>query len=265
MKRKLTRATLSELELHAEIVKLFEQKRIVGGGNGTYQDPFTYSEWLQYSARDEVYYYDQTGHLCWSGVIYSGYIPGKDYGYSSGYDSGCWGCSYSCVITHEPTCLESDVIHSGGSTCDTQEKRGTCVPHVMSWAATILGQDWRDEGWFVKEYRNCFNKNFDIDKGIAPNELDPYLKAYFSVEKLNNTANSIQQALTSKLPVIGTLKNGVCPSIIGLHEVLINDCDASGKIVCTNPGNDKKETYSLDDFEGNYFYRINSILPYYGM
>ena len=35
MKRKLTRATLFEMELHAEIMKLFEQKGIVGGGPGS--------------------------------------------------------------------------------------------------------------------------------------------------------------------------------------------------------------------------------------
>ena len=103
MKRKLTRATLSELELHAEIMKLFEQKRIVGGGNGTYQDPFTYSEWLQYAGTDAVYYYDQVGHICWSGQhdngdsgagygsdygSGSGSSYGSDYGYGSGSDYG---------------------------------------------------------------------------------------------------------------------------------------------------------------------------------
>ena len=257
MKRKLTKASLSELELHAEIVKLFEQKRIVGGGTGTYQDPLTYSQWLQYCGINEVYYYDQIGHLCWSGKTVSGYNPGYDY-CDSGNNSGGWN---SCIIIGSDAYYEeSGISHNGGSSCNFQSRRGTCVPHVMSWAAAILGESWMSVGWFVTEYRRQFSKEFDVNVGVNSDELEPYLRMHFDIERLNNTANSIRQALNTNKPVIGTLKTGASPSSNGPHEVLINGVDSSGNIVCTNPGNDKKETYSINNFQSGSFYKLNSTL-----
>ena len=279
MKRKLTKPTLSELELHAEIMNLFEQKMIVGGGSGTYQDPMTYSQWLQYGSMAAVYYCDQSGRVCWSGETGSG---GSDagsgsgssygYGYSSSYNSdygsyssgyGYGSGSYSSSSSGYGSSYygSSGTLNSSETPLKKQSFSGTCVPTVMSWVAGILGGNWMTEGWFVGDYRSCFNKDFNTEKGISPDELDPFLRTYFDVEKLNNTPDSIRQALNTSKPVMGTLKAGVCPQSDGLHEVLINSCDASGRIVCTNPGNGKKETYSINDFQNGFFYKINSVLP----
>ena len=114
MKRKLTRASLSELDLHAEIVKLFEQKRIVGGGTGTFMNPFTYAEWLQYDGLDDVYYYDATGQKRWTGNDFVCYGSYGTSGMSSYSGSGVtfnfpWDTNYSLIYPYQA----SDYIGSG--------------------------------------------------------------------------------------------------------------------------------------------------------
>lgn len=113
MKRKLTKATLSELELHCEIMKLFEQKGVVGGGSGS---TYSMEEYLRMTAEgnwtggyvEGVGYVGANDNMNWDsdgnanmGSYTSGY--GSDYYYGSGdygnsysdYGSGYFGSSDS--------------------------------------------------------------------------------------------------------------------------------------------------------------------------
>ena len=100
MKRKLTKATLSQLELHAEIVKMFEQKMIIGGGSGTtysmedYMGMIASGSWaggyvegLGYVGANDCVNWDSNGHAYVGSTMDSSGNYGSNYGNGSGYGS----------------------------------------------------------------------------------------------------------------------------------------------------------------------------------
>lgn len=110
MKRKLTKATLSELELHCEIMKLFEQKGVVGGGDGSINNPYTYEQFCAASCFPGGWVKMQNGEVTYcfpeivvtpddsnsSGTNYGTGFDGNtsygnDNGSSSQYDSSSTG------------------------------------------------------------------------------------------------------------------------------------------------------------------------------
>ena len=130
MKRKLTKATLSELELHAEIMNLFEQKGIVGGGDGSTYSMEEYlsmvangswaggyveglgtvgtSENVYWNSNGSTYVGSSTSGSDSYASSYDYYAYGSNNGYGSGYDYGS-GCSNSVssstTVSNPPTCV----------------------------------------------------------------------------------------------------------------------------------------------------------------
>lgn len=97
-RKKITRATLSELAQTKEIISYNLLKTYVGGGNGSFGSPYTYDEYLQYGGGSSVYFYNGDHELCYclpevivmggSNAFYNGGTSSG--GYAAGYQGGSY-------------------------------------------------------------------------------------------------------------------------------------------------------------------------------
>ena len=130
MKRKLTKATLSQWELHAEIVKMFEQKMIIGGGDGSINNPYTYEQFIG-TSNFPGGWVDMGGELtyCYPEVVVvsngSGYSNGTWYGLDDeDYTSG--GNNYgSPDMYYTPT--DSSYVSTGSNSSSTYSNSGSSL------------------------------------------------------------------------------------------------------------------------------------------
>ena len=88
-RKKLTHATLSELAQQKEVITYKLQRTFVGGGDGSFGNPFTFDEYQRFDGGGTVYYYDNTGELSCNlpGVTINGgtsYVGGSDNSYNGG-------------------------------------------------------------------------------------------------------------------------------------------------------------------------------------
>ena len=64
--RKLTRKSLTELSQQKEILSAEKLKTFIGGGNGTYYNPYTFEEYKQFDGKSEGYYINESGQLSYN-------------------------------------------------------------------------------------------------------------------------------------------------------------------------------------------------------
>lgn len=64
--KKLTRKTLAELSQQKELLTIEMQKTFIGGGDGTFHNPYTFEEYKHCGRESEVYYINESGQLSYN-------------------------------------------------------------------------------------------------------------------------------------------------------------------------------------------------------
>lgn len=66
IKRRLTRESLTELAKRMPVLSEDMQRSYVGGGDGTFGNPYSYQEYLQLNSPRQVYYLNESGNLTYA-------------------------------------------------------------------------------------------------------------------------------------------------------------------------------------------------------
>lgn len=98
-KRKLTRESLAELALRMPVLSEEVQSSFIGGGDGTYNNPYTYEEYLSLHNPTQVFYLN-SGTLCYD--LPDVVVVGQS-GSASGSASGSVSGSVSGNVTNSNT------------------------------------------------------------------------------------------------------------------------------------------------------------------
>ncbi len=138
--KKLTRKTLSELSQQKELLTIEMQKTFIGGGYGTFHNPYTFEEYKHYGGGSEVYYLNEFGQLSYN--LPEVVVVGHQGGYNGNTAS---------PIVETPWANYGGKSDTGGNTYET--------PWGDSWANSGDGNGSSPNGWDTYSGGSWYNGN----------------------------------------------------------------------------------------------------------
>lgn len=139
--KKLTRKTLSELSQQKELLTIEMQKTFIGGGDGTFHNPYTFEEYKHYGGVSEVYYLNELGQLSYN--LPEVVVVGHQGGYNGNTAS---------PIVETPWANYGGKSDTGGNTYET--------PWGDSWANGGDGNGSSPNGWDSYSGGSWYNGNW---------------------------------------------------------------------------------------------------------
>ena len=286
--KRVQKFNLNELSQYLTVLDRYEQREIIGGGNGSRDYPYTVMEYLSLAASNNWpggWVYSSGGYVtyvgkydnCYGQYVNNPYLSGTSNpsAYFNIYPDdtstsfgNAYSYNYSSISTYNFDGNYSDYVQyqefvsKGGDVeafvvKDTiitarQDTSMSCVPTVMEYAYnSIMQKKEHRRDYYVDLYKNTARGRNANVSGVASDDMDAFVNQNFFAKRVYSGEDAISN-MNCGYRIIATLENMNVPNSV-MHEVFVYGYTKDKKkLIYVEPGDASIRMAPVSSFQKMY-------------